>query len=46
MNAAGQVAGLLRQGRPAADILHDMVAGAAEILGRTLPATVIAVPGD
>jgi NAD(P)H-dependent flavin oxidoreductase YrpB (nitropropane dioxygenase family) len=46
MNAAGQVAGLLRESRPAAAILHDMVAGAAEILGRTLPATITVAPGD
>ena len=44
MNAAGQASGLLHQARPAADILHDMVAGAAEILGRRLPQTVTAVP--
>ncbi len=46
MNAAGQVSGLLTETRPAADILHDMVNGAADILGRRLPATVKAVPGD
>ncbi len=44
MNAAGQVSGMLHQLRPAGDILHDMVAGAAEILARTIPATVTAVP--
>ena len=44
MNAAGQVAGLLKQSRPAADILHDMVAQAADILARKLPSTVVAVP--
>jgi len=44
MNAAGQVAGMLSQLRPAAEILTDMVAGAAEILARRLPATVTAVP--
>ena len=44
MNAAGQVAGLLKSSRPAADILHDMVAQAADILARKLPATVQAVP--
>ena len=44
MNAAGQASGLLNTIRPAADILHDMVEGAAEILGRTLPARVTAVP--
>ncbi|MBK9613486.1 nitronate monooxygenase [Candidatus Amarobacter glycogenicus] len=44
MNAAGQASGMLTRIRPAADILHDMVAGAAEILGRTLPARVTAVP--
>jgi len=46
MNAAGQVSGMLQRVRPAADILHDMVAGAAEILGRTLAATITAVPED
>lgn len=40
MNAAGQASGLLNDVRPAADILHDMVADAAEIIGRKLPATV------
>jgi nitronate monooxygenase len=36
MNAAGQTAGMLTQRRPAAEILHDMVAEAAEILGSSL----------
>jgi NAD(P)H-dependent flavin oxidoreductase YrpB (nitropropane dioxygenase family) len=45
MNAAGQASGLLTQTRPAADILHDMVNGAADILARKLPATVSAAPG-
>ena len=44
MNAAGQVAGLLKESRPAGDILRDMVSGAADILARKLPATVQAVP--
>jgi len=44
MNAAGQASGLVTKIRPAADILHDMVEEAAEILGRTLPARVTAVP--
>ncbi len=44
MNAAGQVSGMLTRTRPAAEILHDMVAQAAEILGRTLPASVTAIP--
>jgi len=35
---------MLTQVRPAAAILHDMVEGAAEILGRTLAARVTAVP--
>ncbi|MEX2081328.1 MAG: nitronate monooxygenase family protein, partial [Dehalococcoidia bacterium] len=38
MNAAGQISGLLTRTRPAADILHDIVAEAADILGRKLPA--------
>jgi NAD(P)H-dependent flavin oxidoreductase YrpB (nitropropane dioxygenase family) len=46
MNAAGQASGLLQEERSAADILHDMVNGAAEILGRKLPATVTAQPGE
>jgi NAD(P)H-dependent flavin oxidoreductase YrpB (nitropropane dioxygenase family) len=46
MNAAGQISGLLHEVQPAADILHDMVAGAADILARRLPSTVTAVPGD
>jgi NAD(P)H-dependent flavin oxidoreductase YrpB (nitropropane dioxygenase family) len=45
MNAAGQASGMLTEIRPAADILHDMVAQAADILGRKLPAEVTAVPG-
>lgn len=44
MNAAGQASGMLTKIRPAADILHDMVAGAAEILGRGLQQRVTAVP--
>lgn len=44
MNAAGQVSGLLKSSRPAGEILMDMVSGAADILGRKLPATVQAVP--
>ncbi len=44
MNAAGQISGMLQQVRPAAAILHDMVAQAADIIGRRLPATVTAVP--
>ncbi len=44
MNAAGQVSGLLKESRPAGDILLDMVNGAADILGRKIPATVQAVP--
>jgi NAD(P)H-dependent flavin oxidoreductase YrpB (nitropropane dioxygenase family) len=46
MNAAGQVSGLLAGSRPAADVLHDMVAQAADLFARRLPATVKAVPGD
>jgi nitronate monooxygenase len=44
MNAAGQASGMLNRVRPAAEILHDMVAGAAEILGRSLAQAVTAVP--
>jgi len=44
MNAAGQASGLLTKIRPAADILHDMVEQAAEILGRDLQQRVTAVP--
>ena len=44
MNAAGQVSGLLTRSRPAAEILYDMVAGAADILARKIPATIQAVP--
>mgnify|MGYP001115733652 CR=1 FL=1 len=44
MNAAGQVSGMLNRIRPAADILHDMVAQAAQILARDLPARVTAIP--
>jgi NAD(P)H-dependent flavin oxidoreductase YrpB (nitropropane dioxygenase family) len=46
MNAAGQISGLLHEERSAEDILLGMVNGAADILGRKLPATVIATPGD
>ncbi len=45
MNAAGQISGMLKEVRPAADILHDIVAEAAEILGRGLAGAVTAVPG-
>lgn len=45
MNAAGQISGMLTKSRPAADILYDMVAEAADILARRLPAIVTAVPG-
>ena len=45
MNAAGQAAGMLNTVRPAADILHDMVNQAADILGPGLKARVAAVPG-
>jgi NAD(P)H-dependent flavin oxidoreductase YrpB (nitropropane dioxygenase family) len=44
MNAAGQVSGMLSRIRPAAEILHDMVAQAAAILARDLPARVTAIP--
>ncbi len=44
MNAAGQVSGLLKESKPAGEILMDMVNGAADILGRKLPATITAVP--
>jgi NAD(P)H-dependent flavin oxidoreductase YrpB (nitropropane dioxygenase family) len=37
MNAAGQTSGMLKRLRPAADILADMVAEAAEILATDLP---------
>jgi len=36
MNAAGQTAGMLTKKRPAAEILREMVAEAAEILGSSL----------
>lgn len=42
MNAAGQISGLLTEIRPAGDVLADMVAEAAEILQRRLPAAVTA----
>jgi NAD(P)H-dependent flavin oxidoreductase YrpB (nitropropane dioxygenase family) len=46
MNAAGQVSGMLTRTRPAAEILEDMVRGAADILTRRIPATVSADPGN
>ena len=36
MNAAGQTVGMLKQKRPASEILDEMVAEAAEILGSSL----------
>jgi NAD(P)H-dependent flavin oxidoreductase YrpB (nitropropane dioxygenase family) len=45
VSSADQVSGLLTRARPAADILHDIVNGAADILARSLPATVSAAPG-
>jgi nitronate monooxygenase len=36
MLAAGQVSGLIKGIRPAADVLHEMVAQAADIIGRDL----------
>ncbi len=46
MNAAGQASGMLTRARPAADILHDMVAEAAAIIGGGLQARVTAIAGD
>ena len=46
MNAAGQASGMLQKARPAAEILLEIVDGAAEILARKLPATVSAVPAE
>ena len=40
MNAAGQTSGMLQEIRPVAQILDEMVAQAAQILGRDLPARV------
>lgn len=44
MNAAGQISGMLTKSRPAANILYDMVAEAADILARRLPSIVTAIP--
>ncbi|MGH2631991.1 MAG: NAD(P)H-dependent flavin oxidoreductase, partial [Tepidiformaceae bacterium] len=46
MNAAGQASGLLHNIRPAAEILADMVSGAAEIIAHRLPSAVAATPGS
>ncbi len=46
MNAAGQASGMLTRARPAAEILYEMVNGAADILARKLPATVSAAPAE
>lgn len=46
MNAAGQVSGLLKESKPAGEILMDMVSGAAEILGRKIPSTITAIPAE
>jgi len=40
MNPAGQIAGMMRRIRPAREILEEMVAQAAEILGRIAPSYV------
>ena len=40
MNAAGQTAGLLKEIRPAKEILLDLVGEAADALSRRLPSTV------
>jgi len=42
MNAAGQTVGMLKKRRPAAEILEELVADAAAILGRDLAARVTA----
>jgi NAD(P)H-dependent flavin oxidoreductase YrpB (nitropropane dioxygenase family) len=44
MNAAGQTAGMLREKRPAAAILEEMVAEAAEILGSRIQQRVVVSP--
>ena len=44
MNAAGQTSGMLKTRRPAAEILEEMVAEAAEILATELPGRVSAAP--
>ena len=43
MNAAGQTSGMLKQLRPAADILEEMVSEAVEVLATELPKRVEAV---
>ncbi len=45
MNPAGQISGMLRRIRPAGEILEEMVAQAAELLQKVLPAQVEAHPG-
>ena len=45
MNAAGQIAGMLHEVRPAATILEEIIAEAVEILTQRLPATVTAKSG-
>ena len=46
MNAGGQIAGLIKGIRPAADVLDDMVAGAAAIIGGGLAKRVSASASD
>ena len=46
MNAAGQVSGMLSEVRPAAVILEEMVAEAADIFATRLPAAITAAPGS
>lgn len=45
MNAAGQASGLLRNVRPAAEILEGMVSAAADIIANRLPLAVAAPAG-
>jgi NAD(P)H-dependent flavin oxidoreductase YrpB (nitropropane dioxygenase family) len=40
MNAAGQTSGMLKQSRPASEILEEMVGEAAEVLAKGLPSRV------
>jgi hypothetical protein len=44
MNAAGQTAGMLREKRPAAAILEEMVSEAADILGFRIQQSVSVEP--
>jgi len=44
MNPAGQISGMIRELRPARQVLEEMVAGAAQILATGIPGRVAVAP--